>query len=169
MQRITDYFYCSLIEAGLKSYPPQLRKIIRFDVFCGDPIYAGLHCFEEMSFERSYRNTVHVAHPYHTTDKICTLVLPGKDKYDDQLWVMVHELAHVLDWALGLQFRPVLAVTPYADTTPGERFAEWVTAMLVPGYPTAMGYNSLALPQQDKYMMAVWQRILRGDFSEVPS
>jgi hypothetical protein len=165
MKRITDYFYCSLIEAALESYPPQLRKIMRFDVFCGDPIYAGLDCLEEASFGRSYRNTAHVMYPNHAIDKSCTVVLPGKRK----LWVMVHELAHVLDWTLDFRFRPVLAVTPYAGTEPNERFTEWVTAMLVPGYPTAMGYKSLALPQQDKYMMMVWQRILRGDFSEVPS
>lgn len=115
--------------------PASLHRLVACDIFAGaDPVFAGLHRFEDMSYDRSYRDVEHVCHPEHLShgsrpDRRLTVVLPRVPPLDN----LIHELGHVVDYHLQLchQAEPV---SWYGGTNRSEAFAEAWTSWLVPGY-----------------------------------
>ncbi len=124
MRRLTDYSYCAVIEAGLRTMPAWIRPLFR-DVhyFCGaDPVFAGItREFVDEPERRSYRNTAHAKYARWSPDGVPTVVLPA----NELPCVIVHELGHILDEMLGFRFDPVYAVIDYAKRNRAERFACW--------------------------------------------
>lgn len=120
----------SLLPAGIA------RRVAHVRFFCGvDPLYAGLHDWESSAapYTRSYRVTPHVVWPMHLTsrpkdERVSTVVLPDPD----EPWVVIHELGHVLDEAIGFGRHRPQGVTEYAESNTWQAFAEAFTAWLCP-------------------------------------
>ena len=131
MIRIPSFAFTAAIEHSLGSLPAGIRhRVEHADFLCGvDPVYAGLHRFEAMSYGRSYRSVAHCSWRMHSSDGRTTIVLPV---VEDPI-VIVHELGHVLHEQIGWQ-HVAEPVTVYAKDGPVEAFAEALTAYLVPGY-----------------------------------
>ena len=125
---------CEAIATAMNLMPRRLRPLVECDVFCGDPLFAGVHGFETLDDGRSYRRTAHACFPYDTTDGRLTVVLP----HAIDVYTAVHELGHVLHWNLqqllgGWDCLPrLVAVTEYATTNVAEEFAEAFTAWFYP-------------------------------------
>jgi hypothetical protein len=119
------------VGAALDLFPEHLRERLKFDVFCGDPVAAGVADYDISgpTLGRSPRNTAHVLYPWRSFDRRTTIVVPGPR----EVATWVHEIAHVLD--LEMEFKvDAQPVSWYAGTNRQEAFAEFVTAALVPGY-----------------------------------
>lgn len=124
------------VAVGLTCIPGCLRPLLECDVFCADPIFAGLHEYEMTEqvglAPRSYRSLAHVCFPEHVRDRRTTLVLPAPVGVS----VVLHELGHVLHQALaeragGWGRVPRLeVVTAYARLDRWEEFAEAFVAWL---------------------------------------
>lgn len=114
-----------------------LERLTGVQFFLGaDPVLAGLTLWDYTGDGRSYRDTAHVLYDFHqhhrpADDRPVTVVIPELEPPE----VVVHELGHALDHALGFshEARPV---TAYAATNRHEAFAEAFTAWLWPGYVT---------------------------------
>lgn len=153
MNRIKPGGYGELIGAAYQVVPVSLHRFIQCDFLTGtDPLFVGLHRFETASYDRSYRDTGHVAYPNHQgcilskSQRRTTVVWPRlKGDGHGRLENMVHELGHVLHESL--RFEPVVdPVTWYAQTNHHEAFAEAFAAWLFPGwYPLPPGPEALAL------------------------
>jgi hypothetical protein len=138
MERV-GHRYRAAIEAAYSLIPAGMHRLIRPHFLCAvDPVFVGLHRYEDASFGRSYRSTAHVAYEFHQTgtartNRRTTVVLPGRPAALE-LPVLVHELGHVLDASLGFAHRAE-PVGDYAATDRFEAFAEAFTAWAVPpGY-----------------------------------
>jgi hypothetical protein len=109
------------IAVAFEAIPERIVSRLRHvDVLTGtDPVFAGLHGFEVMSFGRSYRTTAHASLGRHTADGRTTIVLPTPE----EPIIIVHELGHALDEALG-EIHEAEPVTWYAATDRLEAFAE---------------------------------------------
>ena len=131
MKRLMSQRVVGEVAAALELYPVGLRRLLGFDVFEGDPIFAGIarYTTTRIGDGRSYHETAHVCYPWHARDRRTTVVLPSPIGVPHT----VHELGHVLDCVLGFEVSTE-PVTYYAQTDRGEAFAEFVTALLVPGY-----------------------------------
>lgn len=111
--------------------PARVLELAGCDIFCGDPVFAGLHRIERTLGGRSYRDTAHVCYPHHVADRRVTMVLPDVPPW----YTVIHELGHALDWHVSersgqrLTFRPV---TAYARTDRMEAFAEAFCAWFWP-------------------------------------
>lgn len=136
MRRLVGAGHREAIQAGLTFIPSGIRSLLSGTHFlCGvDPVFVGLHSYEDTGDGRSYSNTAHCAYPFHQSavaraDRVTTIVLPQPV----EPWVIVHELGHVLDERLGFDFTPT-PVTAYAETHRMEAFAEAFTAWCIPCY-----------------------------------
>lgn len=133
-ERVTQRHAEAVAEA-LTYIPPRLRPLVGCDVFCGDPIFAGLHDTVDIADGRSYRDQAHVCYPHHVADRRVTLVLPERR---GDVAVVLHEFGHVLHWHLqdragGWHEVPTLEpVTRYATTNDEEAFAEAFVAWFYP-------------------------------------
>lgn len=122
---------CEAVGEALGRIPGRLRHLVECDLFCADPLFAGINVPEWRDDAvrpdgRSYRRTPHVCFPYHVSDRRVTVVLPR----DCQVSTVLHELGHVAHWHLQERaggwervpgFEPV---TDYATTNRLEEFAE---------------------------------------------
>lgn len=133
MKRVRHPRFVESVGPALDLIPEAIRRRVEnVDIFAGaDPVFAGLHSYEEMTHGRSYRSTTHVVYPWHikrpASDRVTTLVLCEPEP----LWVIVHELGHVLDEALGFD-HTAQPTTDYSKTNRGEAFAEAFTAWIKP-------------------------------------
>lgn len=123
------------ISQALAYIPPRLHGHLGCDLFCSDPIFAGLHRADRTDDGRSRRNIAHVCFPSHVADRRITFVWPDQDNRDpvDMIYTAVHELGHVLHAHLGQragwkQLPCLQNVTEYAKTNYAECFAEAFTA-----------------------------------------
>jgi hypothetical protein len=129
--------------------PASLHEWVAADFACGvDPLFAGLHRFEDASYGRSYRDTAHCVHPHHQmhlpADRRQTTIVIPKVLTPDHI---VHELGHVLHERL--QWEPIAEpVSWYARTNHHEAFAEAFTSWLVPGHAARPDDRTLALFEQ---------------------
>jgi len=118
------------------------------DFLCGtDPVYAGLHRFEDMTFGRSYRSSAHCSHRHQSSDARTTIVLPTPQHWT----VVVHELGHALDERQGWRWT-LPPVSEYAKVDRQEAFAEaFLTWVLGDGQPDswAARYDVLARWEPD--------------------
>jgi hypothetical protein len=134
MNRLRDQRYAEAIDAALDRIPERIRhRVERVDFLCGvDPIFAGLHKYDDASFVRSYRRTPHVAYDFHQVgpsgNRRTTVVLPGAVR----VRTVVHELGHVLHESVDFDHHAD-PVTEYAKTSDWEAFAEAFTAWILPG------------------------------------
>ena len=136
MERIVNAEFSELIGYSINALPRRIWERINYVHFLTgtDPIYAGLHNFVDIDDEyymkgeekgnKSYRNVPQVVCPEYQfiLPKLLrntTIVLPVME----QPWVVVHELGHVLDEALGYSHL-ALPITEYAKINEGEAFAE---------------------------------------------
>lgn len=119
------------VAAALEFVPDRLLDKVGCDVFCGDPIFAGLYVSawdnETTDDGRCFRRLAHVGWPYHTRDKRTTMVLPA----EESVYTVLHELGHVLHWALSEHERDgvwaaadLVPTTEYAFKNQWETFAE---------------------------------------------
>lgn len=123
---------------ALDYIPTRLHDHLGHDLFCADPIFAGIFAppwdNEATADGRSYRRIAHVGWPFHTRDKRTTVVWPAmREAPKEAVTVAVHELGHVLHGHLaeraGWESLPRLwNTTEYATTNYGECFAEAFTA-----------------------------------------
>lgn len=115
-----------VVAAALDYLPARLLPPVACDVFCADPIFAGLHATATTDDGRSYSGTAHACYPEHVRDHRLTVVLPVLET----VTTVLHELGHVLHWTLqdragGWEKVPRLEpVTEYAATNSHEEFAE---------------------------------------------
>lgn len=128
MRRLTDYRYCEPISTSLALLPAGVLPLVAHaDFLCGvDPIYAGLHAYELTFDGRSYHSTAHCVYGHHqyalpADRRRTTVVLP--DMRHAEPWVIVHELGHVLDEALGFS-HDAMPTTEYSANNRAEAFAE---------------------------------------------
>lgn len=136
MNRCAGTGFREPVGVALQAIPAAIReRLSGVSFFCGaDPVFAGLHSYEDTEDDRSYRDTGHCLYPFHqlhrpADDRPTTIVLPVVEppKY------VVHEIGHAVDELTGFTHlaRPV---TKYAKTNRREAFAEAFTAWLWPGY-----------------------------------
>lgn len=160
MERIRHQRHAEAIREALSLVPDAVRDRVRPHWLTGtDPVFAGLHRYEEASHERSYRTTAHCTYPYHQTpllraDRHTTIVLPTEDDFDPT--IILHEYGHAVDEHLGFHRR----VTPlgwYARTRRSEAFAEAFTAWVLPERFVAAYYRfeTLIDPDDRAYFEAV--------------
>jgi hypothetical protein len=124
LHRVQAGFETAAIDAGLAALPPQLRERLlartRFH-FGVDPAFAGLAAYDPESGHGYaggplwHKSAAHVLYPWRLADptpddSYATIVVPATLR----LWgprapaVVVHELAHVLDWLTGFSIDFVL-------------------------------------------------------------
>lgn len=149
MDRVHASGFRAPIEAALRLIPATLQDFVSADFACGlDPIFVGLHQYEETDDGRSYRDTAHCVYLHHQLHlprarRRTTVVLPEPVVPE----VVVHELGHVLherlDWG-----HTASPVSWYAEANWCEAFAEAFTSWLVPGYAERPDEKTLALFEQ---------------------
>lgn len=121
-----------VFSAAMEKVPARLHSLLGCDLFCGDPLFAGLWRPEWQLTStvdgRSYHDTACVAFPYHMRDKRLTMVL---HKDDTSVYTVLHELGHVLHWNLFERmgeswkgFPGMVPVSRYAVGSWWESFAE---------------------------------------------
>jgi hypothetical protein len=131
MQRMTSMRHVEPIGKALSYLTPRIRDLAGCDVFCGDPLFAGLHSTETMLDGRSYRNQAHVCFPCHVRDHRATVVLPVPESPS----IILHELGHVVHIEVERRLGHTVTVAPvtaYAHTNRYEAFAEAFLAWLYP-------------------------------------
>lgn len=125
MDRVVSYRYCEAIQIARSMIPDAILARIGWVHFLTgtDPIFAGLHQFEQASYGRSLRNTSHVAFEHNQPS------LPASLRYDtvvltipEHPLVIVHELGHVLHARLSFEW-DAEAVEDYGRTDSLEAFA----------------------------------------------
>jgi hypothetical protein len=125
-----------VIGEALTYLPDCLLPFAEFDLFCADPIFAGV-CTSDwdkvtsLTTGRSYRSTMHVRFPYHIRDRRTTICAPAQL----DLATALHEIGHVIEWRVRERSNELPALTPvseYAGTNWSEMFAEAFTQWFYP-------------------------------------
>ncbi len=140
MERIVSCKYSELIGAAFDIIPATIVDRLGYIHFLTgtDPIYVGLKREECPNDGRSFRTTWCCSYPWNqfVEDKRVTVVMPQLYKgYPMKLLPMlvVHELAHVLDYILGFN-HVVKPITEYGRTNRMEAFADSFVYWLFPEY-----------------------------------
>lgn len=132
MQRVTSQRHAEPVGRALDLLPRRVRELAgHCDVFCGDPLFGGLHPTETTPDGRSYRDQAHVCLPGHVRDRRVTVVLPVVEP----VTTVLHELGHVVHCELERRLGRGVVVAPvseYAETNRFEAFAEALLAWLYP-------------------------------------
>lgn len=137
--------YSEVIGAARDLIPNDIHGLILPHYLCGvDPLFVGLHNYQDTDDGRSYRETLHVAYDFHQvglarSHRRTTVVLPHKPVLEH----LVHELGHVLDENLGFRHAPD-PVSEYAHTNRYESFAEAFTSWIIPGYAARPDQGTVA-------------------------
>lgn len=156
MNRIPDRRYSEVIGHAFTLIPPRIADMLSGVQFvCGvDPVFAGLHDYDDMDDDRSYRRTAHCCYPFHLTrpasDRVTTVMIPTLRDADPK--VVVHELGHALDWRIGRKHM-AQPTTWYAETNRMEAFAEAFSTLLIDGY------GDSDVLQQDKATLALFETL----------
>lgn len=159
MIRLTRHVPAEALASALFRLPPAIRWLgQRVDLFTADPIFTGLHSWEETGDGRFYRQTTHVLFEEHSPDQRTTLVFPAEDP---SLATMVHELAHALDDQLGVRLK-VPVTTLYAERNHFEAFAEWVCVWTCEEYAHLRDYA-----ERDERSRELWAALCAGDWGRL--
>lgn len=128
MKRLTTQAQAEEIAEAVERFPHRLLELARADIFTGDPVFCGIHSWEEVGDGRSYRNTAHVEYAGNARDKRTTVILPVLEN----CVTIIHEMGHAIDYRIreltgkwGPRFQPV---SEYARRNQREAFAEAFTA-----------------------------------------
>lgn len=123
MERLTSYEYSNAISFAFGLLPIRIANMFRgVHFFTGtDPVYAGLHKYEDTDDGRSYRNIAHACYPHHIIDESLTIILPTLE--DAKPYIVIHELGHILDYLMHFSHN-ALPINDYAKTNRREAFAE---------------------------------------------
>lgn len=165
MQRIRTQRDAEPIGEALRRLPLGIAQRLGHVQFVAgvDPVFIGLHDTEQASYGRSYRETAHVCWPMHLdarplAERVTTVVLPAPR----EPWVIIHELGHALDEAIGFDHHDPDPVTWYAETDTSEAFAEAFTAWLCPDEPRyADAPRDVLL--RDEQTLALFDALARTD------
>jgi len=100
MDRVHDTAIAAAVGEALTYLPAGIRRIAESADFLlgADPVFVGLHRYEAISAQSSYRNTAHVSYPHHSLDQSLTLVMTPHD--GPCVNTLLHEFGHVLDYRL---------------------------------------------------------------------
>ena len=123
MIRVPTFTNTELVKRTLDTLPKGIReKLGQVDFwFAIDPLFGGLHGFDDTGDGRSYRNTSHCNYEHHVRDRRTTVALLDGDENDEL--VILHELGHVLDERLGWDHPDIAPMNAYAATNSHEAFA----------------------------------------------
>ena len=139
MERVTTWEHNPAILEARQRIPQRLWDRAPFHLFTGDPVFAGVHRFEQTGDGRSYRETAHCCYRSHTADRMATVVLP-EGRENRGVMTVVHEFGHVLHETVG--FWPWAgAVSDYAERNVYEAFAEAFCLWVMPEYAWWEGVN----------------------------
>lgn len=126
MQRLLSNKQLPEIKHAFKLIPNRiLSKIDYVDFLCEvDPIFVGIHDYENANHSRLYKNITHCAYPFHQhilskDQRKTTIILP----IHESVWTIIHELGHVLHEVVDFSIKPI-PITNYAKTNYCESFAE---------------------------------------------
>lgn len=120
--RIVNGYIRNAVSYGISLLPDHVWYMVSDTRFvCGlDPLFIGLHSFEDTGDGRLYSETGHCCYPWHLNDPgPVTIVLPKSASPG----TVVHELGHALHYKLGF-CPPPYPETWYARTNKYEAFAE---------------------------------------------
>lgn len=126
---------------AVQGLPPRLQVLLRPVRFIAefDPSFIGVHRLGAAPDGRAYAATSHCIWPHAlrhrpATDRRPTVFLQQGHAY--QTHVVLHELGHVLDWAIGWYRDPVIPLDAYAARNRAEAFATafqaWATQTRLP-------------------------------------
>jgi hypothetical protein len=129
-----------------------------------DPIWAGLHRYEDTGDGRSRRNCSHVSYDFGqalpASLRETTVVLANGDA--DRVLVVLHELGHVLDQRIGFDRPAFKPLDAYAATHHVEAFATafqaWATRREV-GLEDAEFHNWKELMECDPSAATFFDRL----------
>ncbi len=116
--------------------------------FLRDPVFAGLHQYQDTPDGRSYSDTAHVVYPMHLRSlpanrRLTTIVIPGRPRgTQDDIDTIIHEVGHVTDEMTGREHL-CTPISTYAEANRAEAFAEAFAAWLIPDYSDALGHAAL--------------------------
>lgn len=127
--RIHDRRTAEQIGEALRLIGPRIRERLGHVQFVVgvDPVFAGVHSYEDTADGRSYRQTACCLYPHHIIGprdrRVVTVCLPVHERKWTGVWTVIHELGHALDYTIG---RDHIAepVNEYAETNREEAFAE---------------------------------------------
>lgn len=122
--------------------PARIRELLRPVRFVTeyDPAFLGIHALGKAADGRAYAATSHCVWPHAlghrpATDRNPTIFLQRGHAHRSH--VVLHELGHALDWALGWYRKPVTPLDAYAARNRAEAFAtafqSWSTPDPLPG------------------------------------
>lgn len=131
----TSFEWNESIQYAFSLIPERLHRFMEQAWFLGmDPVAWGVHEYENANLGRSLRNTCHVMYPAWLRDKslgLPAVMLCGREPRREKPWIVVHELGHVLDWAIEFE-RPNMTPTSwYAGLNTYETFAEAFTVYVM--------------------------------------
>jgi len=157
LERLISYRYSGAISYAFNLLPIAIAEKLNYIHFLTgtDPVYAGLHNYEDIEDGRSYRNTAHVSYPWNARNKKerTTIVLPLL--IDADPYVITHELGHCFDEVLGFQHR-ALPINEYAKTDRREAFAEAFAAQYF-----WLGKEAEDIAQSDKATQYLFEQLAR--------
>lgn len=169
MHRFRDRRDACAVRSVLDALPRPIRDRFRaVRIVSGyDPAYLGIHALGVASDGRAYATTSHCAWPHNlmhrpADDRTTTVFLAGEDARNPL--IVLHELGHALDWALGWYAKPVRPLDGYAARTRREAFATAFQAWATPA-PLAHGqhfHDREALRRHDPATAAFFRRISLG-------
>lgn len=137
MNRIHGRGYREAIAAAQRAIGDRLmQRLGHVQYVTGvDPVFIGLHDYTDHSDGYSYAETAHCCYPHHLLGpadrRVTTVVLPYPTVAKYTPPIIVHELGHALDYAIGEQ-HIAAPVTEYARTNREEAFAEAFTSWAWP-------------------------------------
>lgn len=150
--RIYGFQNSAALNVGFELIPKAIRPLCACHALIGkDPIAYGLHSFDEATYGRSHRETMHVCYPWHLDSRfgihdLPVLVVPPPEEQIPAH--IVHELGHALHFNLGYPDVVRRAVSWYAATDFYEMFAEAFTSWIVPGYAERPDDEAIAFFEQ---------------------
>lgn len=164
MERIVSFRYSEAITAAFDLVPERISERLKYiHFFTGtDPVFAGLHNYDQIRDGRSYRNTAHVCYRWHSRNKheCTTIVLPYLHHlYSSHLYTIVHELGHCLDELLNFEHF-ALPINDYAALNRKEAFAEAFAAQY---FSFREDVNEKA--KSDGATQSLFNRLAVGDWS----
>lgn len=174
MDRIRSQREAEAVQYALDLLPGEYPKIFsNVHFFFGDPIFAGLHTYGDLSPEVSgdqtisYRDVAHYCDPRHLYRlpknlRHPTVILPDTflDSYSHPIHTIIHELGHRLRSIIHHSWSVDVAVSDYAESNDNEAFSEFFATWCLPH-----GFDPSCDPKEMTYdLESIWlfERLSEG-------